>query len=63
MNLGIEIPVEQQIVYLRSLPAIREQCSLVFQLAERGTLDFWDYHSEAEPSVVQFCVDIIRVSI
>jgi hypothetical protein len=47
--------------YLRTLPAIRERCLRVFDLATRGQLQYFDYHPEREPDVADFCIKIINV--
>ncbi|KAJ6469199.1 hypothetical protein C8R47DRAFT_1150716 [Mycena vitilis] len=46
--------------YLRTLPAIRDRCNEVFQLAKQDKLQYFEYHPENEVNVVAFCVDIIR---
>jgi Protein of unknown function (DUF1688) len=48
--------------YLRTLPAIRERCQRVFDLATQGKLQYLDYHPEKEADVAAFCVHIITVS-
>jgi hypothetical protein len=48
--------------YLRTLPAIRERCQRVFDLATQGRLQYFDYHPEKEAEVAAFCVHIITVS-
>jgi hypothetical protein len=47
--------------YLRTLPAIRERCGRVFELAEKGQLEYFDYHPEKEAGVAAFCAEIIQV--
>ncbi|KAJ7641752.1 hypothetical protein FB45DRAFT_361539 [Roridomyces roridus] len=50
----------QTAAYLRTLPAIRERCTRVFDLAKQGKLEYFEYHPEAEDEVTAFCVDIIQ---
>lgn len=50
-----------QAVYLRTLPAIRERCLKVHDLAKRGGLQYFDYHPEKEGAVIEFCTSIIEV--
>lgn len=47
--------------YLRTLPAIRDRCIQVFELATQDKLQYFEYHPEKEPAVTAFCVDIIHV--
>lgn len=49
--------------YLRSLPAIRERCSKVFELAQQDKLEYFTYHAENEPAAVEYCNSIIQVSL
>jgi hypothetical protein len=51
----------QTAAYLRTLPAIRERCGRVFELAKAGKLQYFDYHPEKEADVASFCADIIKV--
>jgi Protein of unknown function (DUF1688). len=62
MNITSEIPLQQTAAYLRTLPAIRERCRRVFDIAKQGTLEYFDYHPEKEPDVTAFCMGIIKVS-
>jgi hypothetical protein len=62
MNITSEIPLEQKAAYLRTLPAIRERCRRVFDIAKQGKLEYFDYHPENEPAVTAFCTEIIKVS-
>ncbi|KAG8859734.1 hypothetical protein FRB96_004308 [Tulasnella sp. 330] len=48
------------VTYLRSLPAIRDRCSRVYELAKQGKLEYFDYHPEKEKEVVDFCAEIIQ---
>ena len=62
MNIGVDTaPFEQTIEYLRTLPAIRERCSRVFNLAQQGQLEYFDYHPEREQAVIDFCSNIVQV--
>ena len=63
MNLGVDIALQPKhtAAYLRTLPAIRERCGRVYELAKQGRLEYFDYHPEKEPDVAAFCTDIIKV--
>lgn len=50
----------QVATYLRTLPAIRERCSRVFDLATQKKLQYFDYHPENEAEVANFCINIIK---
>ncbi|KAH9857373.1 hypothetical protein C2E23DRAFT_881004 [Lenzites betulinus] len=50
----------QTAAYLRTLPAIRERCGRVHALAQRGALEYFEYHPEKEREAAAFCVDIIK---
>ena len=54
-------PTEQTIEYLRTLPSIRERCGRVYDLAKQGKLQYFDYNSEKEEDVTNYCIKIIRV--
>ncbi len=62
MNISAALTPEQKAVYLRTLPAVRERCQRVFDLAKAGKLEYLDYHPEKEVEVTEFCVGIIQVS-
>jgi hypothetical protein len=47
--------------YLRTLPAIRERCTQVFELARQDKLEFFAYHPEKEAECAKFCDDLITV--
>jgi len=55
-----ELSPESKASYLRTLPAIRERCGRVFELAKAGKLDYFDYHADKEPEVTDFCLNIIQ---
>ncbi|KAI0340318.1 DUF1688-domain-containing protein [Trametopsis cervina] len=59
MNLGISSP-SQTATYLRTLPAIRERCSRVHNLAKEDKLQYFQYHPDKEEEVAEFCIEIIR---
>jgi len=59
--LGSEVPVSQTALYLRTLPAVRERCARVFELAQEGKLEYFKYHPDQETPVADFCLDIIQV--
>ena len=52
---------QDPVIYLRSLPAIRERCNRVFGLAQEGKLEYFDWVPEKEQDVVEFCKNIIQV--
>ena len=47
--------------YLLTLPAIRDRCSQVHDLAKQGKLEYFEYHPENEEKVADFCLQIIQV--
>lgn len=49
------------VVYLRTLPSIRERCTRVHDLAQQGRLQYFDYHPEKEGAIIEFCASIIEV--
>ena len=59
--LGATIPPSQIAAYLRILPAIRERCSQVYELAKLGKLEYFDYHPENELDVAKFCIALMKV--
>ena len=61
MNILGELTPQLTAAYLRTLPAIRERCSRVHDLATQGKLQFFDYHPEREAEVAAFCLNIIKV--
>lgn len=61
MNIATTLSPEATAKYLRTLPAIRERCGRVYDLAKKGQLQYFDYHPEREPDVTAFCIDIIKV--
>lgn len=48
--------------YLLTLPAIRDRCSQVHDLAKEGKLEYFEYHPENEEKVADFCLQIIQVT-
>ncbi|KAF8148439.1 hypothetical protein B0H34DRAFT_668631 [Crassisporium funariophilum] len=60
MNLGVSIPASETAAYLRTLPAIRERCGRVHDLAKKGKLDYFEYHPEKEDEVATFCIEIMK---
>ena len=63
MNLGGTVPAFQSAQYLRTLPAIRERCGRVHELAKKGKLQYFDYHPEKEIDVAKFCISLMKVSV
>lgn len=62
MNLaGAGFSEDERIAYLQSLPSIRERCSRVHALAQKGQLQYFDYHADKEAEVISFCAEIIKV--
>lgn len=53
---------QDPVTYLRSLPAIRERCNRVFELAQEGKLEYFEWVSDKEQDVVTYCKNIIQVS-
>ena len=62
MNIATARSPEDTASYLRTLPAIRERCGRVYDLAKKGQLQYFDYHPERESDVTAFCIEIIKVS-
>ncbi|RDB28169.1 Uracil catabolism protein 4 [Hypsizygus marmoreus] len=60
MNITGVISLEEKAAYLRTLPAIRERCGRVFELAKEGKLQYFDYHPEKEEDVAKFCIEIMK---
>jgi hypothetical protein len=48
--------------YLRTLPSVRERCSKVFALGQQGELEYFTYHADKEPEVINYCAGIIEAS-
>ena len=63
MNVASINNPQLQAAYLRTLPAIRERCGQVYELAKKGQLHYFDYHPEKEADVAAFCVEIMKVCI
>lgn len=61
MNIAGTIPLEQKAAYLRTLPAVRERCSKVFELAKQDRLQYFSYHPDKEAELTEFCLGIIKV--
>ena len=61
MNISLDLSPEQTATYLQTLPAIRERCSRVYDQALLGKLGYFDYSSDKETNVVDFCIDIMKV--
>lgn len=60
MNLTIDAnPAE----YLLTLPAIRDRCSRVHDLAKQNKLKYFAYNPDQEASAADFCIKIIKVYI
>ena len=57
-NLAPELKAQ----YLLTLPAIRDRCSQIHDLAKDGKLEYFEYHPENEEKVAEFCVGIIEVA-
>jgi hypothetical protein len=62
MNLAAgKLSTEQQIEYLRTLPAIRERCGRVHDRAKNDGLEYFTYHPDKEVDVADYCTRIIKV--
>ena len=61
MNPGGLVPEYQTALYLRTLPAIRERCKRVHELAKAGKLQYFNYNAEKEKDVAHFCIELIKV--
>ncbi|SJL10048.1 related to protein urg3 [Armillaria ostoyae] len=59
MNISADLSLPQQAQYLRTLPAVRERCGRVFDLAKQGKLQYLDYHADKEGVITEFCSGII----
>ncbi len=62
MNISADLSLPQQTQYLRTLPAVRERCGLIFDLAKQGKLQYLDYHADKEGVITEFCSGIIAVN-
>ncbi|PPQ72881.1 hypothetical protein CVT26_003502 [Gymnopilus dilepis] len=58
--LGNAIPAWETAAYLRTLPAIRERCGRVHDLAKEGKLQYFEYHPDKEEDVAKFCIDLMK---
>lgn len=56
------IAPELKAQYLLTLPAIRDRCSQVHDLAKEGKLEYFEYHPENEDKVADFCLEIVQVT-
>ena len=61
MNIASIDNSQSKAAYLRSLPAIRERCEQVHELAREGKLQYFDYHQEKEADVAEFCIELMKV--
>jgi len=61
MNIVNVFSPEGTAAYLRTLPAIRERCGQVFELAQQDKLEYFEYHPAKEADVAAFCTKIIQV--
>ena len=61
MNLSTNFSTEAKIEYLRTLPAIRERCRRVHDLAKQGKLEYFEYHPDKELDAADYCLNIIKV--
>jgi len=58
--LSTPLDPSEQVAYLRTLPSIRERCSRVFEIAQGGRLEYFDYHPEKENDVRDYCITLIQ---
>lgn len=63
MNINASLSISQKAEYLLTLPSIRAQCSKVFEQAQNGQLQWFEYHKEKEPDVMAFCEKLLQVGI
>jgi hypothetical protein len=63
MNINATLSLSQKAEYLLTLPSIRTQCSKVFELAQKGQLQWFDYHPEKEAALMEFCENLLQVRI
>jgi hypothetical protein len=50
------------VTYLRSLVAVRERSTQVFDLVVAGKGQYWDWHESKLSTVVDYCAAILEVS-
>ncbi|KAH8926294.1 DUF1688-domain-containing protein [Atractiella rhizophila] len=50
----------ERVTYLRSLPAVRETCSKVFEAALKGENEYWDVDLSKETDIVDFVQSLIE---
>ncbi|KIY69937.1 DUF1688-domain-containing protein [Cylindrobasidium torrendii FP15055 ss-10] len=60
MNISATLTPQQTAAYLRTLPAVRERCGRVFELAKEGKLQYFDYHPDKEAEVADFCLGLMK---
>ncbi|KAJ3766899.1 hypothetical protein FB446DRAFT_362403 [Lentinula raphanica] len=60
MLVPTSLSLKDKASYLRTLPAIRERCGRVFELAKAGKLEYFDYHPDKEEDVTAYCLNIIQ---
>ena len=60
--LATRVTPELKAQYLLTLPAIRDRCLKVHDLAKEGKLEYFEYHPENEEKVADFCLEIIQVN-
>lgn len=61
MSLNANFSTQEKIEYLRTLPAIRERCGRVHDLAKQGKLQYFEYHPDKETDAADYCSKIIKV--
>lgn len=55
------MPSDAAVDYLLSLEAVRERAQSVLRIAEKGTLNSFDYHADRVPAVADYVIGIIDV--
>ncbi|KDQ54086.1 hypothetical protein JAAARDRAFT_38699 [Jaapia argillacea MUCL 33604] len=60
MNTTSQFTPTVTAAYLRTLPAIRERCNRVYDLAKKGKLEYFEYHEDQESRAAAFCVEIMK---
>ncbi|KAF8995315.1 hypothetical protein BDQ17DRAFT_1392269 [Cyathus striatus] len=59
-SVRVGLSAKEEAIYLRTLPAIRERCYKVFDLAKEDKLQYFTYHPEKEDEVAEYCVRYMK---
>ncbi|KZV67351.1 DUF1688-domain-containing protein [Peniophora sp. CONT] len=60
MSMNASLSTQAKIEYLRTLPAIRERCGRVHDLAKQGKLEYFEYHPGKEEDAADYCLKIMQ---